>query len=291
MRSISSTRRLGLVALVAGATAAVFVALAYAAPNQPSAALVAPVNTSPPTISDTTPESGQELTANPGTWTGDAPIVFTYEWLRCNPAGTNCVEIPTATQSKYTAQAADVGNTLRVRETGTNASGSSSAQSAATSPVAQAPPAPAPGSTIPVTAVTPPARLVAAQVQFSPNPITPSTTSIQVRVRVQDTRGFVVSGALVFVRPTPLVTSGVEVTTGDDGWATANLQPRKNLRDHPAAEQPPDLRAGSQGRRGPLRRRVRPQARSGQGRSLTLGSEGAPSQGGAARRYGRFTSP
>ena len=48
------------------------------------------------------------------------------------------------------------------------------------------------------------------------------------RVRVQDTRGFVVSGALVFVRPTPLVTSGVEVTTGDDGWATANLQPRKN---------------------------------------------------------------
>ena len=97
MRSISSTRRLGLVALLAGATAAVFVALAYAAPNQPSAALVAPVNTSPPTISDTTPESGQELTANPGTWTGDAPIVFTYEWLRCNPAGTNCVEIPTAT--------------------------------------------------------------------------------------------------------------------------------------------------------------------------------------------------
>jgi hypothetical protein len=228
MRSISSTRLLGLLAL-GGATAAVFVAVAYAAPNQPSAAQVAPVNTSPPTISDTTPETGQTLTAGPGTWTGDAPIVFTYAWLRCNPGGNNCVEIPSATLSTYTAQAADVGNTLRVRVTARNASGSSSARSAATSVATQGPPPPAPGSTIPVTAVTPPARLVAAQVQFSPNPIAPSTTSIHVRVRVQDTRGFSVSGALVFVRSTPLVTQGSEVESGNDGWATVTLQARKNF--------------------------------------------------------------
>ena len=229
MRSISSTRRLGLLALAAGATAAVFVAIAYAAPGRPSAALVAPVNTSPPTISDTTPESGQELTAGPGTWTGDAPIVFTYAWLRCNPGGNNCVAIPSATLPTYRAQAADVGNTLRVRVTARNASGSTSARSAATSAVAQGPPPPAPGSTIPVTAVTPPARLVASQVQFSPNPIAPSTTSIHVRVRVEDTRGFFVSGALVFVRSTPLVTQGSEVQSGNDGWATVTLQARKNF--------------------------------------------------------------
>jgi hypothetical protein len=228
MRSTSLTRRFGLLAVAAVASAAAFVALAYAAPNSPSAAQVAPANTSPPTISDTTPESGQVLTAKAGTWTGDAPIVFTYRWLRCNPAGNNCVEIPGADQQTYTVQAADVGDSLRVRVTGTNPSGSTPAQSAATSPVAQAAPPPPPGSTIPVTAVTPPERLVPAQVQFSPNPIGVSTPSIQVPVRVQDTRGFFVSGALVFVRPTPLVTTGAEVTTDNEGWATVTLRPRRN---------------------------------------------------------------
>jgi len=95
--------------------------------------------------------------------------------------------------------------------------------------VSQGPPAPAPGSVIPVAAVTPPARLVPAQVQFSPNPVGTSTSSIEVRVRVQDTRGFFVSGALVFVRPTPLVTTGAEVATDNDGWATVTLRPRKNF--------------------------------------------------------------
>src|SRR5215218_9908423 len=152
MRRITPSRRLGLLAVSAVAAAAVFVAVAYAAPGGPSAAQVVPVNTALPTISDTTPESGQQLTAGPGTWTGDQPIVFTYRWLRCNPGGQNCVEIPTAIEQTYTVQAADVGNTLRVRVTATNASGSTPATSAATSAVTAAPPPPAPGSTIPVTA-------------------------------------------------------------------------------------------------------------------------------------------
>jgi hypothetical protein len=228
MRTISLARRLGLLAVAGVAGAAAFVTLASAEPNQPSAALVKPSNTAKPTISDTTPETGQELTAGPGTWTGDQPIVFTYQWLRCNPGGNNCVEIPTADDQTYTVKSADVGNTVRVRVTATNVSGSESENSEATSVVTQGAPPPAPGSTIPVTAVTPPARLVPAQVQFSPNPISVNTGSIEVRVRVQDTRGFFVSGALVFVRPTPLVTSGAEVTTDSDGWATATLHPRKN---------------------------------------------------------------
>lgn len=229
MRSITPTRRIGMLAVSAVAAAAAFVAVAYAAPSGPSAAQVAPVNTALPTISDTTPESGQQLTAGPGTWTGDQPIVFTYRWLRCNPGGNNCVEIPTAVDQMYTVQTADVGNTLRVRVTATNASGSAAATSDNTSVVSAGPPPPAPGSTIPVAAVTPPNRLVAAQVQFSPNPISASTSSIDVRVRVQDTRGFSVSGALVFVRSTPLVTTGSEVATGSDGSATITLHPRRNF--------------------------------------------------------------
>jgi hypothetical protein len=223
MKRSFNARRLGVLAAVVALGAATFVAFGNAA------AEVKPANTALPTISDTTPESGQALIASAGTWTGDQPIVFKYEWLRCNATGGGCVKIPRANGQQYTAQTADVGNALRVRVTAKNSSGSTQATSGATSAVAPAPPAPAPGSTIPVTAVAPPARLVAAQVQFSPNPITRSTTAIDVRVRVQDTRGFFVSGALVFVRPTPLVTTGAEVATGADGWATVTLHPRKNF--------------------------------------------------------------
>jgi hypothetical protein len=237
MRIISPARRLRLSVLVllAAAGGAAFVAFGYAAPSQTSAqAQYAPANTAPPTISDTTPQSGQTLTASPGTWSGDQPIVFAYQWLRCNAGGQNCVPIPNATLQQYTVQATDVANTLRVRVTGTNASGSSTADSAATSQVTAAPappPPPPPGSTIPVTDVNAPNRLTAAEVRFEPNPIRLSTQSIDVRVRVRDTRGFLVSGALVFVRSTPLVTSSAsEARSGNDGWATVRLNRRSNYR-------------------------------------------------------------
>lgn len=234
MRMTSSTRRtrLGALLALAAAGAAAFVALGYAAPNETSAqAQYAPTNTAPPTISDTTPESGQTLTAGNGTWTGDAPIVFTYQWRRCNPGGENCVQIPNASGQTYTVQSADVGNTLRVRVTGTNASGSSSAESAATSRVTAAAPPTPPTGTVPVTAVTPPNRLAISQVRFTPNPIRLSTRAIDVRVTVLEQSGRPVSGALVFVRSTPLVTNSAgEATTGNDGVATVRLVPRSNYR-------------------------------------------------------------
>ncbi|MEX2646180.1 MAG: hypothetical protein WD249_07960 [Gaiellaceae bacterium] len=229
MRTISNTRRLRLGALLglAAAGAAAFVALGYAAPNETSAqAQYAPANTAAPTISDTTPEVGQTLTAGNGTWTGDQPIVFTYQWLRCNAGGQNCVLIPGATSQTYTAQPADLDNTLRVRVTGTNASGSSSADSAATSRVTPAVP---PTGTVPIAAVTPPNRLAIDQVRFTPNPIRLSTRAIDVRVHVLEASGRPVVGALVFVRSTPLVTTSPgEATTGNDGFATVRLTARSN---------------------------------------------------------------
>ena len=119
--------------------AAVFVAVAYAAPSGSSAAQV---NTALPTISG---HDARERPAIDGrsrhTWTGDQPIVFTYQWLRCNPGGNNCVAIPTAFDQTYIVQAADVGNTLRVRVTATNATGPTTATSDNTAAVAQGPPA------------------------------------------------------------------------------------------------------------------------------------------------------
>ena len=60
---------------------------------------------------------------------------------------------------------------------------------------------------IPVTSVAPPERLVAEQVVFTPNPVRSRKRPIVLRVRVLDTRGYVVRDALVFARSTPLLTS------------------------------------------------------------------------------------
>src|SRR5690606_24450297 len=45
----------------------------------PPAAGVAPSNTAVPTLSGTQ-KVGSSLTSSTGTWTGDAPITYTYQW-------------------------------------------------------------------------------------------------------------------------------------------------------------------------------------------------------------------
>ena len=89
---------------------------------------VAPVNTSPPTVSGTA-QQGQTLTADPGSWSGTAPISYTYQWQRCSPG---CSNISGATNATYLVAAADVGATLRVAVTGSNSAGSATASSAQT---------------------------------------------------------------------------------------------------------------------------------------------------------------
>jgi hypothetical protein len=84
---------------------------------------------------------------------------------------------------------------------------------------------------IPAASVPRDQRLIVSQVVFSPNPVTSRRQLITVRVRVKDTRGYVVREALVFVRSTPRVTAGGDrqiATT--DGWVTYQLAPNENLR-------------------------------------------------------------
>ena len=112
------------------------------APNPPPApapgpTLAPPVNTSVPTISGTT-TAGQVLTADSGSWTGTDPIGYAFQWQRCDSTGLVCADIADATGASYTADAADVGSTLTVLVTATNADGTDSARSAATDVVAAA---------------------------------------------------------------------------------------------------------------------------------------------------------
>jgi hypothetical protein len=93
-----------------------------------------PTGSSPPTITGAAQE-GQLLTASPGTWNGTQPISFTYQWQRCNAAGSGCGPIGGATGSGYQLTSADVGATIRVKVIAANSVGSATATSHATAVV------------------------------------------------------------------------------------------------------------------------------------------------------------
>jgi hypothetical protein len=88
------------------------------------------VNTSLPVVSGTA-QQGQTLTGSNGAWS-NSPTSYSYQWQRCNTAGSGCVAIASATASSYLLAAADVGSTLRFQVTATNASGPTSATSTQT---------------------------------------------------------------------------------------------------------------------------------------------------------------
>jgi uncharacterized delta-60 repeat protein len=94
----------------------------------------APANSARPGISGTAVD-GQTLLANAGAWSGSTPISQDYRWRRCDSAGDNCVDIAGATTTTYALTAADVGRTIRVRETASNAYGSDAVDSSATAVV------------------------------------------------------------------------------------------------------------------------------------------------------------
>jgi hypothetical protein len=92
---------------------------------------VPPANTTLPTISGTA-TIGKTLKASHGTWSNEP--TYTYQWLRCSPAGKSCKAIAKATRSSYTLVTADKGHRIEVRVTGTNMMGHRSAISAPTAP-------------------------------------------------------------------------------------------------------------------------------------------------------------
>ena len=112
------------------------------------AAPAVPVNSVPPAITGTA-QVGQSLSSSTGTWSG-SPTSYAYQWSRCNSSGASCVDLGGATNPSYLLVAADLGSTLRVRVTASNATGPgtpvTSGQSAV---VAAAPPA------VPVNSVLP----------------------------------------------------------------------------------------------------------------------------------------
>ena len=187
-----------------------------------------PRNSAPPTISGT-PQVGQMLTANNGTWTGQQPLTYSYQWRRCDATGGSCADISGASAKTYTATSADQGNTLRVRVTARNAAGTTAATSAPTGVVGRAD-APS-GSAISVNDVSLPNRLLVDRVQFRPQPLR-SRRTFTARFHVSDSRNHSVQGALVFVLALPFgtATTPPEAATGPDGWVTFQMRPSSRVR-------------------------------------------------------------
>jgi hypothetical protein len=113
-------------------------ASATSAPTAPVVDGAAPVLVSAPSVSGTA-EDGQRLLADRGAWS--TWPTYAYQWLRCDSADGSCSPIAGATNRGYTLRSADVGSTLAVEVTATNAYGSSAAASAPTPVVAATAPA------------------------------------------------------------------------------------------------------------------------------------------------------
>jgi hypothetical protein len=194
-----------------------------------------PRNIQPPTIAGT-PSQGQTLRVQPGTWNGRQPITFTFNWLRCDTAGNNCIVQPGFNDDAYVVREGDVGKTIRARVNARNSRGEASRLTAQTAVVTgpQGPPGlitlPNGERSIPVTSVPPNESLVVDQAVFGTNPLRSRTEPFQVRIKVKDSRGFVVRDALVFFRSTPLVTQNAQdQRTGQDGWLTLTVTPERDF--------------------------------------------------------------
>jgi hypothetical protein len=162
------------------------------------------------------PAVGQQLKTDTGTW-AVAPQSVAYQWLRCNGNGRICAPIAAATTDGYKAAEADGGHAnvaLVTAKVGTTTQAAFSGATAAVAAQADALPE---GATplakgkysVPVESVSPPARLVVAGAAAKGSTLT---------VRVADSRGYAIRGALVeVVAPYGWVAPVAETGTGNDG--------------------------------------------------------------------------
>ena len=198
---------------------------APAAPAQPAAAL--PLFTAMPAISGQ-PVLGQTLTASNGTVTGTEPITYRYQWFRCSSALRGCQAIEGATQAAYKLVEADVGARITVTVTATNRGGGRAATARLTARVRPAggQPTSAPGSRAGVVRVQDlaPAERLTVDSVAAPRSVRAGSTVV-LRVRVEDRRGFLVQGANVEVLGRPgEVDSATARRTGANGIAALRVR-------------------------------------------------------------------
>ena len=193
-----------------------------------------PASSSPPIITGNA-TVGATLTATTGSWVGDKPITFSYQWQRCDKSGNSCASISGATKDSYKLTQKQVGYTVRMRVTGKSSRGKGTAISDQTGPVTDASGGgvielPGGGKSVDVTDVPKGERLIVNTVSFSPSPVRSRGQSITVTIIIKDTRGYFVRNAYVFLRSTPIVTSTpTDAQTATDGKITYSVMPESDF--------------------------------------------------------------
>ena len=103
-----------------------------------AAEVVGPTRVAGPTVNGTAAQ-GRKLTAAPGTWSGQGPIAFAYQWYRCDAAGARCNRVRGATRETYTLGKRDTGKTLGLTLRATDATGTATAYASLIGPIAAMP--------------------------------------------------------------------------------------------------------------------------------------------------------
>lgn len=158
-----------------------------------------PTSTSSPTISGTA-QVGKILAATTGTWSGTAPITYSYQWLRCDSSGSSCVLVTGAAAATYALTSAEIGSTVRVRVTAANSAGSgtaTSAQSVVTAPGSPPPPSSTLGSALPTR--LPESSGSSLYVSTTGSDANPCLSSLPCR-SVSRAFGMAASGATIYLR-------------------------------------------------------------------------------------------
>jgi alpha-tubulin suppressor-like RCC1 family protein len=107
----------------------------------PTIGVSAPLERAAPSISGAN-EVGEPLSADPGIWSGEGPVSFSYQWQHCNEAGGECANITGATSTTFVPAAGEEHETIRAIVTAVDPHGSSNATSLPSAPVAGIPVAP-----------------------------------------------------------------------------------------------------------------------------------------------------
>jgi hypothetical protein len=190
-----------------------------------------PASESPPSIWGS-PFVRSTLRASTGSWLGPKSISFSFRWLRCDKNGNRCKAISDETAATYKLVKKDAGKTLRVRVIAKNKHGTGDVFSAPTDVIVDAGGGggiitlPDGSKSVDVKKIPNGQRLIVDTVKFSPNPITSRGQTIIAQIRIKDSRGYVVRGAIAFIRSTPRVTTGGDHSpTAVDGWVTYELSP------------------------------------------------------------------
>lgn len=190
----------------------------------------APVNTVAPALSGTL-TIGQNLNVTTGTWTGQSPINYTYQWQRCNATAAVCTPIFGANRSQYLLQTADASAYIRVTVTASNHSGNTAINSNLIGPVQSPLPKGArrlPNGAISVPVMSLPTTDVLRITSFK---VTPATIKhrklVRITLKVIDQHAYVINGAKVTItaaHPTWITRVSTRITP-PTGLVTITISP------------------------------------------------------------------